>query len=262
MSAVVNPQESIDLSNLRVNTITDGFYTAKMGSIDCIMDANNYFNITKMLKQFGKNIQSFRDKDPKRLDMLLYTYTQLSGQSDGSTNLKLVKNVPKNPQLLGVRRGIPLEIVSAKDIEGYESYPLIMYEINTSLGSPVKGKAKAIQNQVVGVYAHYDIAKEIERWVRFSKPPSSKKGWVYIISCEKFMEDNWYKIGFTTKLNERGDGLQTGCPYKIKIIFSHLCENPQALEAALHRRYENRRGIGEWFKFKDINKCIEYINGL
>jgi hypothetical protein len=155
MSAVVNPQESIDLSNLRVNTITDGFYTAKMGSIDCIMDTNNYFNITKMLKQFGENIQSFRDKDPERLDMLLYTYTQLSGQSNDSTNLKLVKNVPKNPQFLGVPS---LEIVSAKDIEGYESYPLIMYEINTSLGSPVKGKAKAIQNQVVGVYGCRTVA--------------------------------------------------------------------------------------------------------
>lgn len=57
------------------------------------------------------------------------------------------------------------------------------------------------------------------------------------------------KIGHSTNPLKRVKEVQTGCPYKLDLIF--MIKGSPALEKKLHIKYSKLRMNGEWFSFKD-----------
>jgi len=78
---------------------------------------------------------------------------------------------------------------------------------------------------------------------------------VYLINLEG---TNTYKIGYTNK-NKGPEGrlkeLQTGCPYKLKVIHSFESEYGNKIEGIMHRHHslnkvdeDDNELLGEWFE--------------
>jgi hypothetical protein len=61
----------------------------------------------------------------------------------------------------------------------------------------------------------------------------------------------FYKVGVSSNPGVRVNSLQIGCPYKIELQYTIECESPYKLEKAIHDRYSNRDGFGEWFQLDD-----------
>jgi hypothetical protein len=66
------------------------------------------------------------------------------------------------------------------------------------------------------------------------------------------------KIGKTKNIDKRIKALQTSSPCKLKLLIS-LPENNQINEKRLHRKYQDKRIKGEWFKYDEEIKQ-EIIN--
>ena len=76
--------------------------------------------------------------------------------------------------------------------------------------------------------------------VKSAKP---RVGFVYIIQCHDFV-----KVGVASNVAKRMYGLQTGCPYELRLLASWMSRHAIRDERRLHlkwRRYEVR---GEWFQ--------------
>ena len=78
-----------------------------------------------------------------------------------------------------------------------------------------------------------------------------------------------YKIGSTrNSISKRIQGLQTGCPFEIKLVDYYESEFGQLVERNLHNRFKYKQTFGEWFEldlveeFKFIEMCekIESLN--
>lgn len=60
----------------------------------------------------------------------------------------------------------------------------------------------------------------------------------------------YYKIGLTSgSVKKRIAELQTGNPFRITARLVHPVQNMKIAEDILHRRYFQKRGLGEWFYF-------------
>jgi hypothetical protein len=68
-------------------------------------------------------------------------------------------------------------------------------------------------------------------------------GYVYL---QKHGAD--YKIGFTNSLNKRGRQIQIELPQETELVNSILTDDPRGVEAYWHKRFEDKRTRGEWFK--------------
>lgn len=69
---------------------------------------------------------------------------------------------------------------------------------------------------------------------------------VYLINA---VDTNLYKVGYTNKdVNFRMKALQTGCPYKLKLI--HSVNGSVHHEKKIHEFWDHLRTNGEWFEFK------------
>lgn len=84
-----------------------------------------------------------------------------------------------------------------------------------------------------------------------------------------------YKIGATNSLKNRLKTNQTGCPYKLEIVYSFESEFAYKVEKLLHKDFvqykkdENDNDIkGEWFALQQeqldtfLNKCSIYENNF
>lgn len=81
--------------------------------------------------------------------------------------------------------------------------------------------------------------------------------YVYVIEAK---DTGLYKIGYTNRLKSRLNQLQTGCPYKIKLIMASPRKNAREMEAVLHRKFNDNNIRGEWFDlYKDD---LESINDI
>ena len=74
-------------------------------------------------------------------------------------------------------------------------------------------------------------------------------GWVYVIEA---VGQHLFKVGLTAASPEsRLRQLQTGSPHKLEILAAFTCEEPQRVEAELHRFLGSyagsQRSNGEWF---------------
>ena len=85
---------------------------------------------------------------------------------------------------------------------------------------------------------------------------------IYLISNDMYMSHNMYKIGHTTDIKQRLSGLQCAHPIKMKVIHQRTISKTINGEALLHKKYDNKRLMCEWFEIEDIQECIDYIESL
>ena len=73
-------------------------------------------------------------------------------------------------------------------------------------------------------------------------------------------DDNLYKIGFSTNFANRIQSLQGGTPRSIHITYAVSPKrSAKKLEKHLHKKFDEYRFNGEWFKFDDEEQVKEVI---
>lgn len=78
----------------------------------------------------------------------------------------------------------------------------------------------------------------------------SREAIVYFIRCNQFV-----KIGFTTRLKSRLDGLQSGNPYPLQVI-GYVPGGPE-VELSIHQALAKNRNVGERFRLsKSVRQMI------
>lgn len=87
------------------------------------------------------------------------------------------------------------------------------------------------------------------------KEPKDGSGYVYVIRVR-----SRYKIGMSKDPDRRIKDLRTSCPDPLHMVHKLFSIDMKALEARLHKIFENNRLHGEWFEL-DAND-IEYIRRL
>lgn len=55
------------------------------------------------------------------------------------------------------------------------------------------------------------------------------------------------KIGMSSNVEKRVAELSTGCPYRLKVFFTAVVDDPRKIERAAHEALEAYRLNGEWF---------------
>jgi len=84
-------------------------------------------------------------------------------------------------------------------------------------------------------------------------------GYVYLVEA---IGTGLYKIGIASDLKDRFRALQTGCPYKLRLV--HACQptNPIAIEREFHVLFKRYRVIGEWFNLplNEIKRLTTYMS--
>lgn len=77
---------------------------------------------------------------------------------------------------------------------------------------------------------------------------------IYLIKAGEY-----YKIGCSKYPKTRMKRMQTGCPFKMELVFSVFCDEAFVLEAALHHVYEDKHSYGEWFRNINSEDCLEIV---
>lgn len=70
------------------------------------------------------------------------------------------------------------------------------------------------------------------------------------VYCVKMYHPCVVKIGFTTNVHRRFKQLQTGS-HQALTLFAVIRDVPRSVERMLHKRYADRRLMGEWFRDDD-----------
>lgn len=72
---------------------------------------------------------------------------------------------------------------------------------------------------------------------------------VYLLANSEWTQ---FKIGITKKdVNERIDNLKTGNGSEISLINTFESNHYKRIEKILHKKYNSKRLIGEWFELSD-----------
>jgi hypothetical protein len=78
---------------------------------------------------------------------------------------------------------------------------------------------------------------------------------IYIINSHS----DYYKIGRTKDVVKRMRMLQSGCPFRLKLVYKTKF-NCQWIEAYLHSICRKERTCGEWFKLRKCDlKWIKFV---
>ena len=85
------------------------------------------------------------------------------------------------------------------------------------------------------------------------KPYTKRSKFVYFLLAPK---SGMVKIGRTANATGRIEGLQIGCPEKLKLLLL-LEEHPPFEERRLHRRFNKYRSHGEWFRY--TGKVVKFV---
>lgn len=91
-----------------------------------------------------------------------------------------------------------------------------------------------------------DLHKELEK----DAPEIYNTTGVYVIRSA-----NRYKIGYASNVYDRLDQIQTGSPFRCRIVIFIPCNIPHAmkLEAHLHFHFSHKRTVGEWFELNQVD---------
>jgi hypothetical protein len=82
---------------------------------------------------------------------------------------------------------------------------------------------------------------------------------VYLIEA---VGTGFYKIGVTVDLKARINGLQTSCPFRLRLVCACKATGIQ-LEREFHKKFEQYREIGEWFALpKEVVKYATVLMSL
>jgi len=73
-----------------------------------------------------------------------------------------------------------------------------------------------------------------------------------------------FKLDVTTNIKARLNALQTGCPVKIRYVFTTQVINLLGAEAELHKMFRPKREIREWFRLSphEVNRAIKALQLL
>ncbi len=84
--------------------------------------------------------------------------------------------------------------------------------------------------------------------------------YIYFIQCGH--KRNPIKIGVAINVSRRLKELQTGNPYKLKILDIYECKSRSHaydLEARLHKTFKKKRMEGEWFNYKIYWRHLDFL---
>ena len=71
-----------------------------------------------------------------------------------------------------------------------------------------------------------------------------RTGYIYVIGAPCVQA---VKIGRAADVEARLNGLQTGSPFPLSVLWQRRVPNAKATEDALHKRFRDQRVRGEWF---------------
>ncbi|MEG4589704.1 GIY-YIG nuclease family protein [Microcoleus sp. MOSTC5] len=84
-------------------------------------------------------------------------------------------------------------------------------------------------------------------------------GYIYLVNA---VGTDKFKIGKTAVcVIQRIKQLQTGSHVQLRYVYHAYVENMNLCEMEVHRKFADKRQIGEWFKLMpiDVNECIELM---
>src|SRR5258708_27392232 len=92
-----------------------------------------------------------------------------------------------------------------------------------------------------------DLALDVEEFEWFITVEGGTqpqiRGSVYLFSIEEM--PGYYKIGISTDVYRRLQGLNSAFPLTLNLEYSLICDNYKALERTLHQRFREKRVKGE-----------------
>ena len=80
-----------------------------------------------------------------------------------------------------------------------------------------------------------------------------KSNQLYVLQCNDGTNIK-VKIGVTCNIEKRIKSLQTGNPNKIELLFIEERTNPTKAERYLHKCFDKKRQVGEWFIDLTLNE--------
>jgi hypothetical protein len=86
----------------------------------------------------------------------------------------------------------------------------------------------------------------------------AKSGHVYVITADE--TPGKYKIGISKNVDKRIFELQTVVPVTYRVIHIIKCSDMRQEEKRLHRLFEDKRVVGEWFSLTDED--LAYIKSI
>ena len=126
----------------------------------------------------------------------------------------------------------------------------------------IKAKIYRCNGKTYGCSKHIDILSLYEK-VFESNPiadyhkyienlVNKRDGYIYVIGNKEY---KLCKIGFSKNVFKRIKSIQTGCPFELEIFC--VVYGDYVMEKKLHRKYQNLKMNGEWFKYEgELEKSI------
>jgi Rha family phage regulatory protein len=129
------------------------------------------------------------------------------------------------------------DIFKESYIESSDKTEALLYKIQKDYSNLIEEMQKVFDADLLNL-----VANNIKE---------NKKSYIYILQDKT---NNCFKIGRTTKIDERIKIIQAGYPNKLYLLY--VFEGGSSIESHLHRKYSNKRLNGEWFNLSknDINE--------
>jgi len=123
----------------------------------------------------------------------------------------------------------------------------------------IEKKANLVKTEIWNA----EIKTRVSSLDRISKDYSTQKTtwhsskYIYVVNCKN---TNLYKIGVSKiKPNYCLAQLQTGCPYKLDLLYIFECSKPELIKPEIHRFLSRFNLRSEWFELNDLDEVLKII---